>query len=178
MITAKSLSDDQIAAIKTWAEEGDALADIQRKMNSEMELKATYLETRFLLEDLGIELKPDPVPEPEEVESEPEIDQDEAEAVQADAAQGDPSRGDPSRGDPSRGEGAGHAATVTIDKIQRPGALVSGKVTFAGGKSSAWWLDQMGRLGMEPEEEGFQPTEDQMLAFQKELQVAIQQSGL
>ena len=162
MFSAKSLSDDRIATIAAWAEDGDTLADIQRKMNDEMEIKVTYLETRFLLEDLKIELKPEPVPEPEE--------------------SGDETAGEPEEeglrddGGPAEAPG-GDDATVTIDKVQRPGALVSGKATFAGG-SVSWWLDQMGRLGMDPDTEGFEPNEAQMMSFQKELQATIQKSGL
>lgn len=160
MFSSNSLTEDQISKIKAWAEEGDALADIQRKMNAEMEIKVTYLETRFMLEDLKIELKPEPEPEKnedEEDETEGEILLDDTEAT---------------------GGPEGDDASVAIDKVQRPGALVSGKVTFAGGASASWWLDQMGQLGMDPDTEGFKPNEAQMMSFQKELQAAIQQSGI
>jgi len=165
MFSAKSLSDDQISTIKAWAESGDVLADIQKKLNDDMEVKVTYLETRFLLEDLKIELLPEPVPEPE-AEEEPEGASSEADG---EAIPGDPE----SDKIPAEDE-----AAVTIDKLLRPGALVSGKVTFAGGNSAAWWLDQMGQLGMDPVGEEFKPNEAQMMSFQKELQAAIQQSGL
>lgn len=158
MFSSNQLSEDQISSIKTWAEDGDSLADIQRRLNDEFGIKVTYLETRFLLEDLKIELKSEPVPEPEEdAEPEGEILLDDTEA--------------------SAGP-EGDEALVTVDQVQRPGALVSGKVTFAGGKSASWYLDQMGRLGMDPESEEFEPNEAQMMSFQKELQAAIQKSGL
>lgn len=169
MTSSTSLSDEQISLVRAWAEDGDVLADIQRKLNEEMEIKVTYLETRFLLEDLKIELKPEPVPEPEEVIDEEEI------------PGGSDEPGNDGAGQEEAGEATipeDDAASVTIDKIQRPGALVSGRVTFAGGHSAAWWLDQMGQLGMDPEGEAFEPNEAQLISFQKELQAAIQQSGL
>ncbi len=162
MFSAKSLSEDQISTIAAWADDGDTLADIQRKMNEDLEIKVTYLETRFLLEDLKIELKSEPAPEPEESDDESAEDPD-GEVILDGSETAEAPGGDD--------------AAVTIDKVQRPGALVSGKVTFAGG-SASWWLDQMGRLGMDPDDEGFEPSEAQMMSFQKELQAAIQKSGL
>ena len=165
MFSAKSLSDDQISTIKAWAESGDVLADIQRKMNDDMEIKVTYLETRFMLEDLKIELLPEPEPEPEE--------EDSTEEASPEAEDGEAADDPADEKIPTEDE-----AVVSIDKIQKPGALISGKVTFAGGLTTPWWLDQMGQLGMEPFDEDFKPSEAQLMSFQKELQAAIQKSGL
>lgn len=156
MSTAKSLTEEQIATIKAWADDGDGLSDIQRKLADELEVKITYLETRFLLEDLKIEIKPVEVPEPEANEEE---EPEEEEAVSEEEAE-------------PAGEGS---VSVTVDKVQRPGAIVSGKVSFGLGKSASWWLDQMGRLGFEPDQEGFTPSEEEAIAFQQQLQQVLQQ---
>lgn len=161
MNIAKSLTEEQIETIRSWAEAGDGLSEIQQKLQSDMEQKITYLETRFLLEDLKIELLPEPEPEPEPEE----------EDVAEDS-------GDSQEDEASEGQVGDAEASVRIDKVVRPGALVSGRVQFAGGKSTAWWLDQMGQLGMEPFEDGFKPNEEQLMSFQKGLQAAIQKSGL
>ena len=128
MSTANSLSDEQIATIRSWAEDGDQLSDIQKRLGDELEIKVTYLETRFLLEDLGIELQTEPEPEEEEEEATEE-------SPEADAAEG--------AEDETAGEGG---VSVTVDKIQRPGAVISGRVDFGGGKTSAWWIDQNGSV--------------------------------
>ena len=60
------LTEDQISTIKSWIESGDDLGKIQIKFES-FDINLTYLETRFLLSDLDIELK-------EEEEEEPEND--------------------------------------------------------------------------------------------------------
>jgi len=162
MSLAKSLTEEQIATIQSWADGGDGLSEIQSKLGSELEAKVTYLETRFLLEDIGVELKKEPEPEPEP-ETEEEVGQDDSADSEA---------------LPESGDASGGELSLTIDKLQRPGAIISGKVTFAGSESATWWLDQMGQLGFEPENEAFSPTPEQMMAFQRELQAKIQQSGL
>jgi len=162
MSSPKSLSPEQISQIQAWADEGDGFPEIQKKLRDDFEIRITYLETRFLLEDLKIELKPAPVAEPE-----PEVVADEAPA-------GDEPVED---GNLPDDDGTG-TAKVSIDALLRPGAIISGKVDFGGGNIASWWLDQMGRLGMDPMENGFRPSESQVLAFQDELRAVIQKSGL
>ena len=152
MSKAKSLTDEQISQIQAWADEGDGVPEIQKKLREEMEIRVTYLETRFLLEDLKIELIPEPVPEPKkEEETTEEIDES---------------------GVPVEGK-----VKVTTDALLRPGAIVSGKVDFGGGKVASWWLDQMGRLGMEMGDPEFRPSEEQVLSFQAELRKVVQKGG-
>lgn len=162
MSSPKSLSPEQISQIQAWADEGDGFPEIQKKLRDEFEIRITYLETRFLLEDLKIELKPAPEPEPE-----PEVVADEVTADDEPVEDGNLPEDD----------GTG-TAKVTIDSVLRPGAIISGKVDFGGGNVASWWLDQMGRLGMDPMENGFRPSESQVLAFQDELRAVIQKSGL
>ncbi|MEM6279731.1 MAG: hypothetical protein AAF733_09650 [Verrucomicrobiota bacterium] len=157
MSTAKSLTDDQIATIRNWADQGDELSDIQKKLADEMEVRITYLETRFLLEDLKIELKPieEPKSEPEEGIAEKAIPEPEESLTE-----------EPSPADEEE-------VSVTIDQVLRPGALISGQAMFAGGKSMAWWLDQMGQLGVDPSDPDFRPSEAQLRTFQIKLQQTI-----
>jgi len=157
MSVAKSLSPEQVATIQGWAEDGDGLSDIQRKLNSELEVRVTYLETRFLLEDLGVELKP------QEKESE--------------EADDEPVAGDEVPAGEDVPEPAEGGVSVTIDQVQQPGALLSGKANFGGGNSLAWMVDQMGQLKIDPGISDFRPTSEQMMAFQRELQKAMQGGG-
>ena len=64
MFSASSLTDDQKTQIKNWAAAGDQLNDIQQKMESEFGISVTYMDTRFLVIDLGIELVKEEAPEP------------------------------------------------------------------------------------------------------------------
>ncbi|MEM7602058.1 MAG: hypothetical protein AAF357_11670 [Verrucomicrobiota bacterium] len=166
MSTAKSLTENQITTIQQWAEEGAELSDIQKRLASELEIRVTYLETRFLLEDLKIELKPKEEPEPEEDALEEPVSENESEDVLDEL----PPESELPSGD--------EEVSVAVDKVLRPGALISGRATFAGGKSMAWWLDQMGQLGVDPTEPDFRPNENQLRSFQIALQRTIQESGM
>ena len=57
MISAKNLSDEQQSAVKEWAREGSQLADIQKRLKGQFGLNVTYMDTRFLVLDLGIEIQ-------------------------------------------------------------------------------------------------------------------------
>ena len=56
MFSAKQLSEGQITAIKSWAAGGAQLPDIQLRMKEDFGLALTYMDTRFLVLDLGIEI--------------------------------------------------------------------------------------------------------------------------
>ena len=159
MFDSKSLTEDQIVTIESWVGEGAQLSDIQKKMEAELGQRLTYMDTRFLVLDLGLELKseqPDEVEEEEEPgEQSEEIDpkdltEDDIEVIPHDASAGN--------------------VKVTVDEIARPGVMASGRVTFTDGQGGMWYIDQMGRLGVDPDKEGYQPSEADILAFQQELQ--------
>jgi len=158
MFDAKQLTEDQIETIKVWAAEGDQLADIQKRMEEELELRLTYMDTRFLILDLGIELKSEEeeVVEEEEDEKDPALD----ELTEDDIEVMPP----PAQGGPVR---------VTVDEIARPGLMVSGRVTFPDGQGGGWYVDEMGRLGLDPDTAGYRPSEPDLVAFQQELQTVM-----
>lgn len=164
MSNPKSLTDDQVARIREWAEAGDGVPEIQKKLREELDLRVTYLDTRFLLEDLKIELKPTPEPESAKPAA---TDAEEEEGGEEDL--------DEPIDEASAGPGGG--VTLTVDSVLRPGAIISGKADFGGGRTASWWLDQMGRLGLDTSDPAFRPTEEQAIAFQKELRKVIQKSG-
>lgn len=168
MFNAKKLTDDQIATLKAWADDGAQLADIQKRMEDEMELRLTYMDTRFLVLDLGIEIR--------------NIAEEARAAAAAQEAE------NPSDGGDAAGNGAelteddleilppaqeGGKVTVTVDEIARPGVMASGRVTFPGGQGGMWYVDEQGRLGVDPDTEGYRPTEADVMAFQRELQAVM-----
>ena len=174
MFDAKSLTEDQVTQLHRWTAEGDDLATLQRRLAEELEVRVTYMEMRFLAEDLKLEIRsPEPEPEPEVVE-EP--------AVPEDLPAGEELPDTPT---PPLDEGPidpnqlpEPEVTVVIDKVQRPGTVVSGKATFPGGKQAEWWMDQMGQLGMDPDDKDFRPSQAEQMAFQRELQEAAAREGL
>jgi len=68
--------------------------------------------------------------------------------------------------------------SVTVDQLTRPGALVSGQVQFSDGKKAAWYVDEMGRLGMVAPEPGYRPPQADIPAFQAALDRELSRLGL
>lgn len=67
---------------------------------------------------------------------------------------------------------------VSVDKVARPDALVSGSVSFSDGVSAQWFLDQMGRLSLNAATPGYRPSDEDLQTFQLELRQAIEKSGM
>ena len=64
-----------------------------------------------------------------------------------------------------------------VDQITKPGAIVSGKVTFSDGQIADWYLDQTGRLGVAPKQQGYKPTQADVQQFQLALQQEVAKLG-
>ena len=65
------LDENQKKTVVGWVEEGLDLSAIQSRLESEMDVRMTYMDVRFLVGDLELTPK-DEEPEPEETESEEE----------------------------------------------------------------------------------------------------------
>ena len=68
--------------------------------------------------------------------------------------------------------------SVTVDQLARPGAIVSGKVTFSDGQSADWHLDQTGRFSVVPKQPGYKPSAADVQQFQVALQNELARMGL
>ena len=181
-----SLSDEQKATLREWVAGGAELGEIQNRLKEEFDLSLTYLDTRFLLDDLDLELVSDADDEAEDPAPETPLT-DEAGTPPADGGLPDPpADAEPLDGIPdpepaaddvgADGAPAG-SVSLTVDTLTQPGSVVSGKVTFSDGNTAAWYLDQMGRLGLDPAQEGYQPPQEDIAAFQMELQKALRNQG-
>lgn len=56
MFSASKLTPEQVAALKQLAAEGASMSDLQRHIKEDFGHSLTYMDTRFLILDLGIEL--------------------------------------------------------------------------------------------------------------------------
>ncbi len=159
------LTDDQKKTVSEWVAEGDDLSTIQKRISSEFDIAMTYMDVRFLVIDLGLEIQ--------DKESDSPISDDlSLDALQQDA----PAQLVDSEGDAVDPGGAG-GVSVELDRIKKPGAIISGTVTFSDGVTSQWSLDQMGRLGLSPSDPNYRPTEDDLQAFQSTLQSELKKKG-
>ena len=166
MFDAKKLSEDQALLISQWTANGAQLTDIQKRLEDEMEFRLSYMDTRFLILDLGVEIRNLAQEQAETEQSE----QDEVAKSESDAKNGEELTEDDIEVLPPS---AGGNVKVSVDDIARPGLMASGRVTFAGGQGGMWYVDEMGRLGIDPEVEGYQPSEADIMAFQRELQLVM-----
>jgi len=66
---------------------------------------------------------------------------------------------------------------VEIDRLVRPGAVVSGSVTFSDGTAGKWAMDQHGRLMLDTGKKGYQPSPGDVEVFQRELSTQLQRHG-
>ena len=178
-----SLDDSQKAQVTQWVKGGMDLAQVQTRLKEDFGVNLTYMDVRFLVDDLNVELQdagtPDTEPHPERSSGEGvHFHQDEApEPMAAESMQG-AQEAEAEVVDFGGGAGGG-TVSVSVDKVTRPGAVVSGDVTFSDGTRAGWQLDQMGRLGLVPPEgkPEFRPSEADLQQFQTALQQELQKQG-
>lgn len=163
------LTSEQKESVAAWVAAGATLNEIQDRLKSEMGVVLTFMDTRFLLSDLGLTLRP-PAGE-EEPGDAPAASEDEAD-VPPEALGDWPAEGAVA-GEEAAPAGAPARVKVTVDAVTLPGTMVSGKVTFSDGAKAGWYLDQAGQLGLTGVDRTYQPPEADVIAFQRELQRAL-----
>ena len=152
------LTPEQISKVSAWVAEGATLSQIQERLSSQLGVSMTYMDVRFLVDDLNLALVEKEEPKkPEEVAAEAAP----AEAAAAPAA---------------AAQGAG-VVTVAVDTIAQPHAMVSGNVTFSDGEKADWYIDHQGRPGMAARTPGYRPTPQDITDFQVKLDAALRQAG-
>jgi hypothetical protein len=158
------LTPAQISTVSAWVAEGATLSQIQERLSSQLEVSMTYMDVRFLVDDLNLALieKEEPA-KPEEVVTE---------AAAADAAADAAAPVAPAE----TPQGAG-IVNVEVDTIAQPHAMVSGHVTFSDGEKADWYIDHQGRPGMAARTPGYRPTPQDITDFQAKLDAALRQAG-
>lgn len=141
-----ALDSTQKEALASWIREGVSLSDAQKRLESEFGVRMTYMDVRFLVDDLDLELRAEGPAFTEVIEA---------------------------KGPEQPGK-----VSVTLDKVRRPDAALSGQVVFSDGQSAQWHIDQMGRFAMNPSVPGYQPSQEDLQTFQSELQSAVEKSGM
>ena len=157
------LTEEQAQQVRNWIEEGKTLSEIQKALADEFKIVGTYMEVRFLVDDLGLTIKDKaPVSDPDVTKAPPPSAAEERGAEAPSAETEAPAAG---------------GVSVTVDRIMRPGSVVSGQVVFSDGTKAAWQLDQLGRLGLADVPAGYQPSAEDIRQFQVQLQQELSKSG-
>ncbi len=188
------LSEEQKQTVASWVAAGANLSVIQRKLADELKISMTYMDVRFLVDDLNLRLKDAP----------PKVDTNLDKAGSAQAAPAPEKKGfldkakerlglgksdeqagadapeglEEALGDEPEPAGAG-GVSVSVDKVTIiPGALASGTVTFSDGVTGKWIVDNYGRPGLtEMSKPGYRPKPADAEAFVRQLGAALQQRG-
>lgn len=147
-----NLGDEEKKLVAGWLAGGASLAEVQRRMKEECGVSATYMDVRFLVDDLKLEV----IEQPKQSEVVERL-----EAAKQEGEQATPTG----------------RVSVTMDALTKPQAMASGKVTFSDGETAEWMLDQTGRLGLNPAKPGYRPSQADVLTFQEELQRVVQGLG-
>ena len=159
-----NLDDAQRSKVIEWIGQGLKLSDIQNRLISEFDLRVTYMEVRFLVDDLKLTPKdPEPV-------------KPAAGVLTADTAI--PAAAQPAAPAPAPATPKPGGVAVSVDQLTRPGAVVSGKVTFSDGMMAEWYIDQMGRIGLAPQKQGYRPPAADVQQFQAALDAELSRIGM
>jgi hypothetical protein len=160
------LDEAQRQRVTAWVLQGAKLSDIQNRLAEEFGIKLTYMEVRFLVDDLKLTLKDPEPPKPVAPANPPPA------VAKAKAESGAKVPGT----EPSPSTAMGKVS-VTVDQLARPGAIVSGKVMFSDGQQADWYLDQTGRLGVVTKQQGYKPSASDVQQFQAALQNELSRMG-
>jgi len=158
--------------VEEWIAQGLKLSEIQKRLGAELGVSMTYMDVRLLVDDLKLT--------PKDIEP--------AKPLAPTLAGPGPSAG---RTAPGRAASAPPAAkpqsgvpltgasgvSLVVDQIARPGAVVSGKVTFSDGKRADWYIDQTGHLGLVPQQAGYRPPSADLQQFQAALESELSKLG-
>ena len=151
-----SLTPAQTAQVASWVAAGATLSQVQTRLAAELGVTMTFMDVRFLVDDLNLTL----------------IEKEEPKALEEPAAA---DATDPAAD--STVPAAGGAVTVEVDTIAQPHTMVSGNVTFSDGQKADWHIDHQGRPGLTARVPGYRPTQEDIVEFQTKLDGALRQAG-
>jgi len=160
-LDAMNLNETQRLTVAGWVAGGSKISEVQNRLAAELGVRLTYMEVRLLVDDLKLKLKDPEVPPPAAPATTPNL------PVASPAA--------PTAPLPPAAAGT---VSLSLDQITRPGALVSGKVTFSDGMNADWYLDQSGRMGVVPQQQGYKPSAVDVQQFQLALEREMTKLGL
>lgn len=170
------LSQEQKETVKTWVEQkGLTPAEVQKKIAAEFNIHFTYLEIRLLISELDCTLKDREPHTDKQLKTAPGPSKDASLPLTGDETDPEESPTMPSDGSGDQGSSE---VRVTLDKITRPGAAISGSVTFSNGVTTQWQIDAVHhQLAIIPSKGGARPSNEELAQFQVALQQELRRHG-
>lgn len=177
-LTAMALTPEQSAAVASWVSAGDNLSTVQKKLQTEFGISMTYMDVRFLVDDLDLALKDKPAPKGDVNDVSKAAAPAKPKAPASPAPGAAAPAGDDDMEDDAVPAGLG-SVSVEVDNVTLiPGAIASGSVTFSDGVTGKWIVDNTGRPGFtEVSQPGYRPTPEDGQEFINQLSAALQQKG-
>ena len=157
-----NLSDTQIQAVRQWLSEGASISDVQKRLSETFDVNMTYMDVRFLLDDIDAELQDAP-------EEEKSVPPEEPATEDVPSENSLPLESEPVQESQQTSESSG-SVQVSVSPIQRPGTIAGGEVVFSDGERAEWFVDQMGRLSLSAKTQGYSPSQSDLMEFQTKLQ--------
>ena len=152
-----SLTPAQTAQVASWVAAGATLSQVQTRLAAELGITMTFMDVRFLVDDLNLTL----------------VEKEEPKKAEEPTAEAAPAAEAATPAAPA----TGGAVTVEVDTIAQPHAMISGNVTFSDGQKADWYIDHQGRPGMAARVPGYRPTQEDIVEFQTKLDAALRQAG-
>ena len=140
-------NDERKVIVRQLLKEGRTLSQIQDYLRNEKGDSITYMELRLLLSEM-----------PDATLPEKEL----------------PKTVLPP--EPPAGAATGGKLSISMDQMPSPGSMLSGYARFSSGAKAHWFLDEAGRLGLEPELGSGKPTPADMQEFTAELRRMLQRA--
>ena len=189
--TAMNLSEPQVAALRQWAADGATLSDLQTRLADEFGIHMSYMDVRFLVLDLGIELvepkapaadadlskaAPPSAPREEPAPYDDGLGPEDADFDEEPAPGGD----SPAAPQDAPAKDAPANVRVEVSRLARPGFAVTGTVTFSDGVTADWGVTARGELEFVADEAhpDYRPSQKDAQAFMVELRKAISKMGM
>jgi len=157
------ITDIQKSKVAEWIDDGASLSEVQRWLSEELKINMTYMDVRFMLIELGL------------------TPQDREEITPADPSVLDDAGAGPQEPIESSSvvdDGLQKGSvSVDVDRLMKPGSLVSGTVVFSDGVKASWALDQFGRLALDAGGAEVRPSPEDLKVFQEELRKNLEKRG-
>ncbi len=150
-----ALTPEQRQKVTRWVADGASLSEVQQRLQSELNLSMTYMDVRFLVDDLDLTLVEKIEPKVEAPAAGSEAIAPATEAVASPAGK----------------------VSVSVDSIAHPGYSVTGQVTFSDGQTAKWFVDMEGRPGLQATTPGYRPTPADIQEFQVLLDAEFRKLG-
>ena len=167
-----NLTEEQKTLVSGWAANGAGLSEIQSRLADELEMRLSYMETRFLILDLGAAIKDKAVEAKVEAKNDQDKESFEGEGEDADADEVEFVE-TPSEGAAQNGAGV----SVEINPITRPGFALTGSVVFSDGVKAEWGFTNDGRFALEADDPAYKPSREDLQNFQLKLRELISKRG-